>query len=274
GYLTKPVVASHLLETIQAICRGPRQDPSPRPVVATSRTPLHVLLAEDNAVNRKVAVRLLEKRGHTVVAVEDGRQALRALERERFDVVVMDVQMPEMDGFEATAAVRARERVQGGHVPIVALTAHAMKRDRERCLEAGMDAYVSKPIEAEELFTTLERVTPGDRPPNVTAAPHAANGDILDRAALLERADHDPELLLDLLNAFREDSAKLLAEIRSALARRDARALARPAHTLKGALATLAAGAAAEAARRLECIGRADDIDSAEQACAALDREL
>jgi len=122
---------------------------------------LHVLLAEDNAVNRKVAVRLLEKRGHTVVAVEDGRQALRALDGERFDIALMDVQMPEMDGFEATAAVRARERVEGGHLPIVALTAYAMKGDRERCLEAGMDAYVAKPVNAEELFATLERLVPG-----------------------------------------------------------------------------------------------------------------
>ena len=122
---------------------------------------LHVLLAEDNAVNRKVAVRLLQKRGHMVVAVEDGRQALRALDGERFDVVLMDVQMPEMDGFEATAAVRARERVEGGHLPIVALTAYAMKGDRERCLEAGMDAYVAKPVNADELFATLERLVPG-----------------------------------------------------------------------------------------------------------------
>ncbi|TMA67175.1 MAG: response regulator [Deltaproteobacteria bacterium] len=121
---------------------------------------LHVLLAEDNAVNRKVAVRLLEKRGHTVVAVEDGRQALRALDGERFDIALMDVQMPEMDGFEATAAVRARERVEGGHLPIVALTAYAMKGDRERCLEAGMDAYVAKPVNADELFATLERLVP------------------------------------------------------------------------------------------------------------------
>ncbi|TMA54056.1 MAG: response regulator [Deltaproteobacteria bacterium] len=274
GYLTKPVVASHLLEAIQAICHGPQQDLSPRPVVATSQTRLRVLLAEDNAVNRKVAVRLLEKRGHSVVAVEDGRQALRALDRERFDVVLMDVQMPEMDGFEATAAVRARERGRGEHVPIVALTAHAMKGDRERCLEVGMDAYVSKPVDAGELFATLERVVTGGGSRSVVEPPHVSDGDILDRATLLERADGDPELLVDLLNTFRDDSAKLLAEIRSALARREARALARPAHTLKGALATLAAGAAAEAASRLESIGRADDIDRAEEACAALDREL
>ena len=138
----------------------PARDPGPAPLRGGAGG-LHVLLAEDNAVNRKVAVRLLEKRGHTVVAVEDGRQALRALDGERFDIALMDVQMPEMDGFEATAAVRARERVQGGHLPIVALTAHAMKGDRERCLEAGMDAYVAKPVNAEELFATLERLVPG-----------------------------------------------------------------------------------------------------------------
>jgi len=125
-----------------------------------SHAPLRVLVAEDNAVNRKVAVRLLEKRGHVVVAVEDGAQALRALDAEAFDVALMDVQMPEMDGFEATAAIRARERVHGGHLPIVALTAYAMRGDRERCLEAGMDAYVTKPVNADELVATLERLVP------------------------------------------------------------------------------------------------------------------
>ncbi|TMA38537.1 MAG: response regulator [Deltaproteobacteria bacterium] len=137
------------------------REPDPAPL-SGSHACLRVLLAEDNAVNRKVAVRLLEKRGHTVVAVEDGGQALRALDGERFDVVLMDVQMPEMNGFEATAAIRARERVEGGHLPIVALTAHAMKGDRERCLDAGMDAYVAKPVNAEELFATLERLGAGN----------------------------------------------------------------------------------------------------------------
>ena len=141
------------------IAKEPPREHEPAPL-GGGHARLRVLLAEDNAVNRMVAVRLLEKRGHTVVAVENGREALHALDREPFDVVMMDVQMPEMDGLEATAAVRAREGVQGGHVPIVALTAHAMKGDRERCLEAGMDAYVSKPVNAEELFATLARLVP------------------------------------------------------------------------------------------------------------------
>ena len=274
GYLTKPVVASHLLETIQAICEKRPQDIRPRAVVAWTGRPLHVLLAEDNAVNRKVAVRLLQKRGHTVVAVEDGRQALRALDRERFDVVVMDVQMPELDGLEATEALRARERIQGGHVPVVALTAHAMKGDRERCLDVGMDAYVSKPVDAEELFTTLERVVTGEPQAQGSAPIPRTDGAVLDRVALLERADHDPELLLDLVETFRVESERLLADIRDALARRDADALTRPAHALKGALATLAAGAAAEAARRLEAIARLGDMQPADDAYATLEREL
>ena len=141
------------------IAKEPPREHEPAPL-SGGHARLRVLLAEDNAVNRMVAVRLLEKRGHTVVAVENGREALHALDREPFDVVMMDVQMPEMDGLEATAAVRAREGVRGGHVPIVALTAHAMKGDRERCLEAGMDAYVSKPVNAEELFATLARLVP------------------------------------------------------------------------------------------------------------------
>jgi two-component system, sensor histidine kinase and response regulator len=118
---------------------------------------LHVLLAEDNAVNQKLAARLLERRGHQVTVTANGREALAALDRENFDVVLMDVQMPEMDGFEATAAVRGRERNTGRHLPIIAMTAHAMRGDQERCLASGMDGYISKPIRAQELISLLER---------------------------------------------------------------------------------------------------------------------
>jgi CheY-like chemotaxis protein len=115
-----------------------------------------VLLAEDNTINQKLAVRLLEKRGHSVVVAGNGREALTALERESYDVVLMDVQMPEMDGFEATAAIRAREKESGRRLPIIAMTAYAMKGDRERCLAAGMDGYVSKPLQPRELFEAVE----------------------------------------------------------------------------------------------------------------------
>jgi two-component system sensor histidine kinase/response regulator len=117
-----------------------------------------ILLTEDNAVNRTLAIRLLEKRGYTVSVAANGREAVAAMEKEHFDAILMDVQMPEMDGFEATAAIRAREESSGRHVPIVAMTAHALKGDQERCMEAGMDGYVSKPIRTNELYAALERV--------------------------------------------------------------------------------------------------------------------
>jgi signal transduction histidine kinase/ActR/RegA family two-component response regulator len=119
-------------------------------------TPLCILLAEDNVVNQRVASRLLEKQGHRVVIAGNGREALEQLEREHFDLLLMDVQMPEMDGFEATAAIRKKERASGAHIPIVAMTAHAMQGDRERCLAAGMDGYVSKPIDAKELLAAVQ----------------------------------------------------------------------------------------------------------------------
>ena len=114
-------------------------------------------------MNQTLALRMLEKWGHEVVIAGNGKEAIEALEKERFDLVLMDVQMPEMSGFEATAALRERERTTGGHVPIVAMTAHAMKGDRERCLEAGMDGYVSKPMQAKELLEAIDRFAPGVR---------------------------------------------------------------------------------------------------------------
>jgi PAS domain S-box-containing protein len=151
AYLLKPVKQSDLLAALLTALDGSRRQAPPRQPGAAPGRSLRVLLAEDNAVNQKLASRLLEKQGHAVTVVSNGKEALAALEREAFDVVLMDVQMPEMDGFEATAAIRRA----GRRVPIVAMTAHAMKGDRERCLEAGMDGYVSKPIQARELIDAV-----------------------------------------------------------------------------------------------------------------------
>jgi signal transduction histidine kinase/ligand-binding sensor domain-containing protein/ActR/RegA family two-component response regulator len=151
----------------------PSQEAAPAPVVAVFEEPLRsclrILLAEDNPVNQKVAVRLLEKRGHCVTVAHNGRQALEHLDRQKFDLVLMDVQMPEMDGLEATVAIRARESRNGGaRIPILAMTAHAMKGDRERCLAAGMDGYVSKPVQAAELLAAIESATAEAACPDVT----------------------------------------------------------------------------------------------------------
>jgi CheY-like chemotaxis protein len=163
AYLNKPLRQAELLETIQAVMTSVVSEVSGAVAIeAPSRpftTQLRILLAEDNPVNRTVAVRLLEKFGHRVTVAHNGRQALDAIAAETFDVVLMDVQMPEMDGFEAATIIRQHERARGGHLPLIALTAHAMKGDEERCFAAGMDAYVSKPIDAAQLVGTIQRLT-------------------------------------------------------------------------------------------------------------------
>lgn len=162
GYLVKPVRPSDLLDTIMAI-KGATSAAHRLEVPITEHTlpefrrKLNILLAEDNPVNQKVAIHLLQKKGHRVTVAENGRQALEILEKEKFDLVLMDVQMPEMDGFEATRQIRQREQSSGEHLPVVAMTAHAMKGDREKCLEAGMDDYVAKPLYPEELYRVIER---------------------------------------------------------------------------------------------------------------------
>ncbi len=165
GYLIKPMKQSDLLDAILTVLgdkvAGLEPEPPPKPTEEVGR-PLRVLLAEDHPVNQKLVTRLLERAGHTVHVAPDGRVAVAALEREPFDLVLMDVQMPEMDGFEATAAIRAREREKGGHTVIVAMTAHAMKGDYERCLAAGMDGYVAKPIDRHDLFEAIRRLAPGE----------------------------------------------------------------------------------------------------------------
>ena len=166
--LTKPVKHSDLLKAVRdALGAAPASEAASASAeghVAPAH-PLRILLAEDNAVNQKLAVRLLEKQGHSVTIVGNGREALAALEAGEFDAVLMDVSMPEMDGLEATAQVRRSEAERGGRrLPIIAMTAHAMKGDRERCLEAGMDGYVSKPIRPDELARALADAAPADHP--------------------------------------------------------------------------------------------------------------
>jgi signal transduction histidine kinase/CheY-like chemotaxis protein len=156
-HLIKPVKPSDLLDTILSVLGGSPPADQKTAAAAVSATPRRILLAEDNPVNQKLVVRLLEKQGHQVVVRSNGREALRALEEGPFDLVLMDVEMPEMTGLEAAAAIRDRERATGGHVPVIAMTAHAMKGDREQCVAAGMDDYVSKPIRAEELYAALAR---------------------------------------------------------------------------------------------------------------------
>jgi CheY-like chemotaxis protein/HPt (histidine-containing phosphotransfer) domain-containing protein len=208
------------------------------------------------------------------VLAENGREALDALSRETVDLVLMDLQMPAMDGLEAIAAVRKKEMGTGVHLPIVALTAHAMKGDRERCLAAGADDYLTKPIHTPALFATLERIrtakiakgsAPTTAPTTATAAPTATNATTssLDMVGALQRVEGDSELLEEIARIFVDECAKIIAEIRGALDAPDARLLEQSAHRLKGSSSNLGAKSLAQSASELELMARAGDLRSA-----------
>jgi len=282
AYLIKPIRQSELLEAILVALGRPSRE-GERPTVLTrhslreARRKLRVLVAEDNVVNRELAVRLLEKQGHTVAVARNGQETLEALEKATsrgFDVVLMDVQMPEMDGLEATAAIRKKEKATGRHLPIIAMTAHALKGDRERCLAAGMDDYLAKPIQAKELLAAVEgAVLPAvETRESVPAEPRPE--EILDRVTALGRVDGDAKLLGELARLFLADTARLLSAVRQAVTRGDAKALEYAAHALKSSVGNFAAHAAFEAAARLEMSGRQGDLAEAQEAYAALQQEI
>jgi two-component system, sensor histidine kinase and response regulator len=277
AYLTKPIKQSDLLDTIVGVVSGGRSRTGSGRAQASpgsrGRT-LRVLVAEDNPVNQMVAVGMLERAGHRVVVANNGREVLALLDREPFDVVLMDVQMPELDGLETTAAIREQEKSSGAHLPIVAVTAHAMKGDAERCLAAGMDAYLAKPIDARELTATLSGLDqPGtERPlsgPAATSREH-----VIDEAILLDRLGGDRRALTRLARLFLADSRKLMSRIRRAAAGRNAADLRAAAHTLKGSVANFVAPAATAAAARLQEIAERNELAEAFLATAALEAEL
>jgi PAS domain S-box-containing protein len=260
--LTKPVKQSDLFSVLVRVLEHPAAGlaaAGARKKPARAERRLRVLLAEDNAVNRELALEILRERGHRVTTAANGREALERLRNAGFDVVLMDVQMPEMDGFEATRAVREQEKDTGAHLAIIAMTAHAMKGDRERCLQAGMDGYVAKPIQPEELLAVLEA---------------AAGGGAVDREALLARVNGNTKLLGRLTKLFLADSPRLLAAIGKAIGKKDAHAVQMAAHTLKGSVGNFDARRAYEAARRLEDLGRRGDLAAAAAAYRALTREI
>ncbi len=243
--------------------------PETAPSISEER-PVRVLLAEDNIVNQRLAVRILEKRGHSAVVACNGKEAVALLEREPFDLVLMDLEMPEMSGFEATAAIRASERETGRHIPILALTAHAMKGDRERCLAAGMDGYVAKPIQARELYQAIAELVPNaamkEKP---TALPI-----VQDRSEALQHVGGDAGLLRELTEVFLRDCPRLIDDVIDGLCAGDIAKVKRGAHSIKGAVSILGGKAAFEAALRLETIARQGDLSQAEQAWQALQQAL
>ncbi len=270
AYLTKPVQMDELHMAVGR-ARGARQGalvpvaaPVPgTPAAATGGARMHILLVEDNVVNQRVALGLLNRRGHTVTVAENGQEALDLLERERFDVVLMDLQMPVMGGLEATREIRTREAGTGTHLRIIAMTAHAMAGDRDRCLSGGMDGYVSKPINPQVLFSVVEQDI---EQTSADAARPVPQAEIFDRPALLNRVAGDEQLMHEVICIFLDECPKQLAAIRQALTERSAEAVRTTAHALRGAAGNLGANALFEAAGALERAGAERRMDAAEAA--------
>ena len=276
--LLKPVKQSELFDSIvAAVCVSSRQDGEKQPIEVgkiSKFDSLRVLLAEDNIVNQRLAVGVLSKLGCIVTVAGNGRLAVTELERNEFDVVLMDVQMPDMDGFEATQTIRQREKISGRHIPIIAMTAHAMQGDRERCLAAGMDDYLSKPVRIRELSDTMTQVLrkESDGSGDVTMVPFTH--DLIDWADCLEAAGDDRELLQTVIDAFLGESEALMKQIRTSFRIDDAALLQQSAHTLKGSLLAVGARQTATLAWDLEQMGISGNFAQGDELLGALERQM
>jgi CheY-like chemotaxis protein len=230
--------------------------------IQTPSRSLKILVAEDTPFNQKFIQRLLDRWNHQITLVRDGRLALDALKNESFDIVLMDVQMPNLNGLETARAIRIEEQQSKNHIPIIAMTAHAIKGDRERCLEAGMDEYVSKPIDSEKLFNAIEKLT-GDlgKPDTIEGISTA-----LDQELLLKAFDGDWDFLKEVVDVFLSDYPSLIDDLRRSHKNGDSDTLMRAAHSLKGMLKNFQAEPAAEAAYELEKKGKADTFDGVPEA--------
>jgi signal transduction histidine kinase/DNA-binding response OmpR family regulator len=271
---SRPGRGSTFRFTLRLQAAGEREQPAPPPPAepepAPLERPLRILLVDDSRFNQLFTTTLLAKRGHRVFVAKNGRGAVELAAREHLDLILMDVQMPEMDGIQATAAIRAQERAWGRHVPILAMTARAMEEDREACLRAGMDSYISKPVRPEDLMRAIAALSP--------SAPAAADGGppppvVLDWEALLAQAGGDTQLLRRMAKIFADESDRLLKDLRAAVGWGDALAVEEAAHALKGILGHWGRGRAFDRARRLEEQARIGD-SAKSQDVEDLDREI
>jgi CheY-like chemotaxis protein len=293
GYLPKPVKRSQLFDCLAMVAGTKSQASGPRAAALVTRHSIaedrkrriRILLAEDDLTNQKVVLSMLEKFGCRPDIVRNGREALKALEHAHYDIVLMDIGMPEMDGFEATREIRnwkletghevkpapnSKDQVssfkfQASNVPIIALTAHAMKGYRERCIEAGMNDYVTKPIQPQELFDAIERQISGKSPSGRAAAVKAGSSEeaVFDKAGLIERLDGRAGLFDRLVGIFLENASTQIAELRKALEASDTELVERQGHAVKGASANMGAKALEKVAFEIERAGKAGELDKA-----------
>ena len=277
GYLLKPVKQSELLRMIVSAIEPASLETPTKKKQSRKTLGLRVLLAEDNLVNQKLQSRLLEKLGHTVTIVANGKEAVAAAESGAFDLIVMDVQMPEMDGLEAASIIRRRQEQTDRKVPIMALTAHAAPEDRERCRAAGMDGYLSKPLRIADLEGEIERLFESASKRRSTSSKRNEDkvaADLIDEKKVLRGLGGDRELFAEVLQLFLEDSERLLRQIQAADEAKDPVALGHSAHALKGSIANLSSGPAHQYAAELERMGKSGECDSASQSIAKLQDAL
>jgi two-component system sensor histidine kinase/response regulator len=283
AYVLKPIKESELFDAVVlALGIGVLVEEGAEASAAARPKPLRclrILLAEDSLVNQKLVKALLERQGHTVIVANDGQEAVGAFRTQPVDLILMDIQMPQMDGLEATIAIRQAEKRKGTHVPIVAMTAHAMQGDRERCLEAGMDEYLAKPIRSQRLFETISAmVDSSDGAPTAAGSPPltpptGGEGSV-DWTSALQSVQGDFALLKGIIAAFLEESPRLMTELAQAVSGASPTQVVRPAHTLKGSLTYLGAQRACESASQLEIMGREGSLQQADEVFAALESEM
>jgi CheY-like chemotaxis protein len=291
AYLEKPITRADLLRTILGalgIAKADSTEPAGLSGLPKADKSLRILLAEDNPANQKLALYILGKRGHCVEIAHNGRQAVDKVRRQEFDLVLMDVQMPEMDGFQATSEIRALGDSRKASLPVIAMTAHALKGDDCRCRSAGMDGYISKPIDAGELIALVERMASADAGSKPQALGRVADQaepqrtipvghedkNVFDANDALAKCYGNREMMSGMIKFFFTDSAELLARMRTALRNRDTEEIANAAHRLRGTVVYLGANAAVDAAKRTEQTGVSGDLAAAAMAVEQLEDEI
>tara|TARA_R110002095_G_scaffold105964_1_gene92701 strand:+ start:2671 stop:4197 length:1527 start_codon:yes stop_codon:yes gene_type:complete len=287
AFLEKPVSQSDLLDAIMTALKGPLLEQDRAIKIEETTQSLNILVAEDTPANQKVITAILNKRGHNIVIANNGREAIERLRSDSFDVMLMDVQMPTMDGLQATALIREQEAESKDHIPIIAMTAYAMRGDRDKCLKSGMDDYIAKPIDAKKLIGLVERHANESAPNRVPRDKHSSDSSakddqhssqaeqqttnhrdsvierpVIDMQAALTRIGDDVKILNDMVNYFLEDSLGLLEEIRLRVQNGDLDEMVRAAHSLKGLCANFDAHAAIKTAKTIEDTKKLSDLSA------------
>jgi two-component system, sensor histidine kinase and response regulator len=284
AYFTKPVKQSQLYDCLATVvnCIDQRQEKPSQPIITkhsladASKKQVQILLAEDNITNQMVAVRILNKLGYKADVVENGKLAVEALQSKHYNLVLMDVQMPEMDGFEATKAIRESTDVCDSNIPIVAMTAHAMKGDREKCLEKGMNDYISKPINPQQLLTVINKQLSKlpTRGLNTEKENKSQINKIFDRSSLEKRIGDDPEFVNEVLEIFLEDLQEQFDKLKDSVKNKNIKTLTRTAHSIKGASQNMGAISLSEVASEMEKNARRNEITLVDSALVRMEKEI